>query len=300
MRATGNKCLESGRRAYGFSGVTQVQGIFIILSSLEGGEFLRMLPLAKSVDTGRAPTEVDVAKMERDGFLVVRNLISGSELQRLLEWTAELEKAPEVSGRHWVYHEDSVTAPGVRVIQRIENFCPYHPGFDGFIRAGALVRWAGALLHGPAVLFKDKINFKMPGGSGFKAHQDQQAGWSVYAPLFITAMVTLDAATLQNGCLEIAAGRHREGLIGEQWVPLAEQGLDLEPVPTAPGDVIFFDSYVPHASKDNRTSQPRRILYLTYNLAAHGDQRARYFADKHAAFPPDVDRDRGKQYVFRV
>ena len=29
-----------------------------------------------------------------------------------------------------------------------------------------------------------------------------------------------------------------------------------------------------------------------------GDQRARYFADKHAAFPPDVDRDPEKTYVF--
>jgi ectoine hydroxylase-related dioxygenase (phytanoyl-CoA dioxygenase family) len=113
-------------------------------------------------------------------------------------------------------------------------------------------------------------------------------------------MVTLDAATLENGCLEIAAGRHREGLIGEQWVPLEEQGLELVAVPTAPGDVIFFDSFVPHASKPNLTAAPRRILYLTYNLASHGDQRARYFTDKHAAFPPDVDRDREKAYVFRV
>ncbi|HVW69338.1 MAG TPA: phytanoyl-CoA dioxygenase family protein [Steroidobacteraceae bacterium] len=259
-----------------------------------------MLTPAKAADTELAPTDADAARMERDGFLVVRNLISGNEVARLLEWTAELEKAPEVSGRHWVYHEDSVLTPGVRVIQRIENFCPYHSGFDRFIRAGRLAEWAAALLRGPVLLFKDKINFKMPGGAGFKAHQDQQAGWSVYAPLFITAMVTLDAATLENGCLEIAAGRRREGLIGEQWVPLSERGLDLQPVPTAPGDVIFFDSYVPHASKENRTGTPRRILYLTYNLASHGDQRARYFADKHASFPPDVDRDRGKQYVFRV
>jgi ectoine hydroxylase-related dioxygenase (phytanoyl-CoA dioxygenase family) len=199
-----------------------------------------------------------------------------------------------------VYREDSLSTPGQRVIQRIENFCPYHEGFDRLIREGALPRWTATLMGGPVVLFKDKINFKMPGGAGFKAHQDQQAGWSVYAPLFITAMVTLDASTVENGCLEIAAGRHREGLIGEQWVPLEEQGLELRPVPTQPGDVIFFDSFVPHASKPNFTDTPRRILYLTYNLASEGDQRARYFADKHASFPPDVDREREKTYVFRV
>jgi ectoine hydroxylase-related dioxygenase (phytanoyl-CoA dioxygenase family) len=155
-------------------------------------------------------------------------------------------------------------------------------------------------MGGPVVLFKDKINYKMPGGAGFKAHQDQQAGWSVYAPLFVTAMVTLDPATLENGCLELAPRRQGQGLIGEQWVPLEESGLRLQPVPTAPGDVIFFDSFVPHASKANLTDSPRRILYLTYNLASQGDHRERYFADKHASFPPDVDRDQEKTYVFRV
>jgi len=242
----------------------------------------------------------DCARMQRDGYLVVRGFFSTPEVAELLQWTEELEKAPEVSGRHWVYREDSVREPGRRVIQRIENFCPYHEGFDRFIRHRALLRWTGALMGGPVVLFKDKINFKMPGGAGFKAHQDQQAGWSTYAPLFVTAMVTLDAATVENGCLEIAAGRHREGLIGQQWVPLEEQGLSLEVIPTAPGDVIFFDSYVPHASKANLTDSPRRILYITYNLAREGDHRARYFADKHASFPPDIDRDKEKTYVYRV
>jgi 2-aminoethylphosphonate dioxygenase len=248
----------------------------------------------------RVPAVDDVARVESDGYLVVRGFFDAQRTRQLLEWTRELERAPEVSGRHWVYREDSVTAPGRRVIQRIENFCPYHEGFDKLVRHGALARWTGALMRGPVALFKDKINFKMPGGAGFKAHQDQQAGWSVYAPLFVTAMVTLDAATLENGCLEIAAGRHREGLIGEQWVPLEEKSLGLEPIPTAPGDVVFFDSFAPHASKANLTDSPRRILYLTYNLASHGDHRARYFADKHASFPPDIDRDREKTYVFRV
>ena len=248
----------------------------------------------------RTATVQDVARLQCDGYLLIRDFFDPDSVGQLLSWTVELEKAPEVSGRHWVYREDSVTTPVQRVIQRIENFCPYHAGFDRLIRHSAVSRWTSALMGGAVVLFKDKINFKMPGGAGFKAHQDQQAGWSVYAPLFVTAMVSLDAATLENGCLEIAAGRHREGLIGEQWVPLEEQGLELQPVPTQPGDVIFFDSFVPHASKPNLTNQPRRILYLTYNLASHGDQRARYFADKHASFPPDVDRDREKTYVFRV
>jgi len=77
-------------------------------------------------------------------------------------------------------------------------------------------------------------------------------------------------------------------------------GFDLVPVPTAPGDVLFFDSYAPHASKPNLTRDQRRILYLTYNLASDGDHRARYYADKRANFPPDIDRLPGTDYTFRV
>ncbi len=240
------------------------------------------------------------AAMDRDGFLIARHFFDAAEVADLLRWTDELANAPEVAGRHWVYWEDSLSEPGGRVIQRIENFCPYHGDFDRVIRHGRLSAWTASLMGGPVVLFKEKINFKMPGAPGFKAHQDQQAGWEKFAPLFVTAMVSMDDATIENGCLEIVPGRHREGLIGPEWEPLAEEGLDLQPVPTGPGDVIFFDSFVPHASKPNFTGQPRRILYLTYNLASYGDRRQVYYDEKHDSFPPDVERDAGTRYVFRV
>jgi ectoine hydroxylase-related dioxygenase (phytanoyl-CoA dioxygenase family) len=248
----------------------------------------------------REPTQQECARMARDGYLVVRDFFGADQTRDILRWTHELETAPEMPGQHWVYHEDSLTEPGRRLIQRIENFCPFHTGFDDLIRHGALSRWTAALMGGDVVLFKEKINFKMAGGPGFKAHQDQQAGWTRYAPLFVTALVTIDPATIENGCLEIVPGRHREGLIGQEWNPLDETNLSLQPVPTAPGDAIFFDSFVPHASKPNFTSVPRRLLYLTYNLASAGDHRAQYYAEKHASFPPDVERDASKTYVFRV
>jgi len=240
------------------------------------------------------------AAMERDGFVIARQLFTAAEIADLLAWTDDLSTMPERAGRHWVYWEDSLSEPGRRVLQRIENFCPFHADFDRVISHGRLSAWTASLMGGPVVLFKEKINFKMPGAPGFKAHQDQQAGWEKFAPLFVTAMVSMDCATIENGCLEIVPGRHRDGLIGKEWEPLTEDGLDLQPIPTEPGDVIFFDSFVPHASKPNFTDRPRRILYLTYNLASHGDHRQQYYAEKHAAFPPDIERDGTTNYVFRV
>ena len=153
------------------------------------------------------------------------------------------------------------------------------------------------------MLFKDKINFKLPGGEGFKAHQDVQAGWNAYASYYVSVLVSIDAATEANGCLEMAAGWHDRGLVGAEWAPLGEAeiaGMDFVLYPTASGDVMFFDSFAPHRSAPNLTHRPRRLLYVTYNRASEGDHRARYVADKRANFPPDIEREPGKNYVFRV
>jgi phosphatidylglycerophosphate synthase len=252
---------------------------------------------------GSSPLGDDTSRMyAHDGWVSVPGFFSAEEVAEMSAWIDDLSGRPERPGAHMVYHEDKADDASVRLVQRIENFCPFHPGLDALVN-GRLKASVEQLLGGPAVLFKDKINFKMPGGAGFEAHQDQQAGWSRYAPLFLTALVCIDPATVENGCLEIADAPRFTGLIGEEWKPLTPDqmaGFDLKPLPCRPGDVIFFDSYVPHASKPNRTDRARRILYLTYNAKTHGDHRVQYFAEKRANFPPDIERKPGTEYRFRV
>jgi len=99
------------------------------------------------------------------------------------------------------------------------------------------------------------------------------------------------------------AGRHREGQLGPSWAQLPDEvtaSMKFVPYETAPGDVAFFDSFTPHRSDANLSDRPRRVLYVTYNRLSEGDQRACYYADKRASYPPDCERDPGKQYVFRV
>ena len=139
--------------------------------------------------------------------------------------------------------------------------------------------------------------------NGFTPHQDVQAGWDTYASLHITAMVSIDATTIENGCLELAAGQHRKGLLGTMWEPLAETdmpGAEFKACTTEPGDAVFFDSYAPHKSAPNKTDKPRRVLYTTYNKISEGDHLARYYADKRKSYPPDCERDLNKSYSFKV
>jgi hypothetical protein len=237
----------------------------------------------------------------RDGYLLVPGMLDTEAVAALDRWTDELVAMPETPGRHMVYYEDCVDGGGGRVLSRIENFCPYHEALDGLLRGPVVLGHFESLLGEQPLLFKDKINFKLPGGGGFAAHQDVQAGWDDYAELHLTMLIGIDRATPENGCLEIAPGRHREGMLGERWSPLVEDGATAyRSIPTEPGDVLFFDSFVPHRSHPNRTSIQRRVLYVTYNAASAGDSRGQYYADKRASFPPDCEQDSDRNYSFRV
>src|SRR3546814_13361327 len=70
--------------------------------------------------------------------------------------------------------------------------------------------------------------------------------------------------------------------------------------PMKPGDMALFDAYVPHRSEPNPTNTARRVYFATYNRASEGDHLERYYADKRRNFPPDIARDAGREYVYRV
>jgi hypothetical protein len=239
----------------------------------------------------------------RDGFLIVRGVLTDDEVRHLSTAINELAARPPVVGAQMAYFEDDLLAPGQRVLSRIERFVEYQEALGAIVRDPRLVRVVAALLGDDAVLFKDKINFKMPGGGGFTPHQDIQPGWDTYAPYYISVLVAIDPNTIENGCIELAAGHHHRGLIGRKWEPLEGHeldGVEFTAYPMAPGDVAFFDCFAPHQSKPNLTGEPRRNLYLTYNRKRDGDFRAQYFADKRKSYPPDFERDPNAAYVFRV
>jgi len=255
------------------------------------------------MDTTEPLTGEAIEAFRRDGFVFAPGFFDAAEMGTITGWIDEVAAWPEAPGRHMVYHEDSLTAPGERIVQRIEDVTPFHAGLKDLFTRGPMIEAVARLLGEPAVLFKDKVNFKLPGGEGFKAHQDVQAGWNAYASYYVSVLVSIDTATEANGCLEMAAGWHDRGLVGAEWAPLGEEeiaGMDFVTYPTVPGDVMFFDSFAPHRSAPNLTDRPRRALYVTYNRASEGDHRARYVADKRKNFPPDIEREPGKTYVFRV
>ncbi|HKX55073.1 MAG TPA: phytanoyl-CoA dioxygenase family protein [Xanthomonadales bacterium] len=247
-------------------------------------------------------SQEQIESFHRDGFVLVRGLYSDQEIRQISDWTDEVAAYPETPGKHMMYFETS-QADGARILCRIENFVPYHSGFSKLITTRRMQQAVSELFGEPAVLFKDKINFKLPGGDGFKEHQDVQAGWDEYASIHLTAMVAIDETNEQNGSLEMLPGQHQKGLLGEKWAPLTDKdtgGKKYVAIHCQPGDAVFFDSFAPHRSAPNHTRQARRVLYITYNKLSEGDSREAYYAAKRQSYPPDIERDPDKDYRFRV
>lgn len=86
----------------------------------------------------------------------------------------------------------------------------------------------------------------------------------------ISVWLPLNRAAVENGCLMIAPGSHREGLVHHcdepsfQGVPDKAIGVEPLPLPVEVGDVIFIHPLMLHASLPNKSTRGRWSLDLRY------------------------------------
>lgn len=242
----------------------------------------------------RPLSESERACWRDHGYVLIRGALSPSEHAALTCWTQTLEAWPEQPGA-WMKYFEPRAAGAERRLCRVENFFPYHDELRALFCAGALETWLRELMGEAPRVFKEKINFKLPGGQGFTAHQDAPAFAQFDQRYHVTAMLGVDATTVDNGCLELVHGRAPDQLLEQApdgtLAPAVIDALDWQPLETSAGDLVMFDSYLPHRSGPNRSSGPRRAYYVTYNRASDGDVREAYFARKRQAFPPECERD---------
>ena len=235
---------------------------------------------------------------QQNRFLILNNFIEDNAT--LISWVDDVLTWPDTPGKWMKYYETNQV--GQSQLCRIENLLDYHQGINELARGEKTIALLSQLMGEPACLFKEKINVKLPGGNGFTPHQDAPAFISFKQTYHITMMVAIDEATIENGCLRIATnyqeGKHtlpqkQDGSISDEWVAQFEW----QPLLTKPGDVVLFDSYIPHFSEANHSHQSRRAFFITYNkLSEGGSKRDQYFADKRKHFPQNCERLPNQDY----
>jgi ectoine hydroxylase-related dioxygenase (phytanoyl-CoA dioxygenase family) len=117
----------------------------------------------------------------------------------------------------------------------------------------------------------------------------------------LTVWLPLNQATVENGCMQVIPGSHREGLIAH--CPL-EKGLTISdgllphrapvPLPMNPGSVLLMTSRTVHSSLDNKTENEVRISFdLRYQPVGQPTGRPVFpgFVARSAACPGAVLKD---------
>jgi ectoine hydroxylase-related dioxygenase (phytanoyl-CoA dioxygenase family) len=184
-----------------------------------------------------------------------------------------------------------------RTLTRLENFVNSHPEWSELCN-DYLRRCLSAALGMEMTLYKEKLNMKPPGGSGFAPHLDTPSLRIALGPdgpqTFCTIMVAIDNMSIQNGCLRICKGPWTEenhceiiepeihgnpdagGRAGA--VPTeATEKLAFEEIACQGGTVVAFNGWAPHRSAPNTSPFPRRAVFLTYNPLAEGDFHDKYY-----------------------
>lgn len=239
------------------------------------------------------------ASFARDGYLVLRDVLTPAETAALQTWAQEVHDLPRTPSVPWMPYEE-VNTRGGHVLCRTENFVNSHAGFDALLRGPKIVSILDQLAQEPMCLFKEKINYKLAGSGGFAPHIDATAYTHVKDIKHLTILLAVDETNMRNGGLEVVDGSHllsvpvskADNCIEPKWVAAQRW----RPVELAPGELLVFGSYLAHRSGPNTSAKDRKAIYATYNCKREGDLHDNYYKDRAKEWPATHMRKEGEKY----
>ncbi|KAF9530927.1 hypothetical protein CPB83DRAFT_809836 [Crepidotus variabilis] len=244
-------------------------------------------------------TDEQLASFSKNGYLILRDVLSTQETTALQRWAQEIHDLPCTEHSSWMPY-DEIQPNGTRVLCRTENFADSHTGFGALLRGETFLRILNQLSGEEMILFKEKINYKLAGSGGYSAHIDSTAYTHIKNVKHLTILLAIDAADTSNGGLEVVEGSHLMSIpisdvdrcIESSWV----DGQTWVPVELKPGEMLIFGSYLAHRSDANASNGARKAVYATYNCKREGDLREQYYADRRVVWPATHMRKAGKSY----
>lgn len=226
--------------------------------------------------------EPQVRQFVDDGFLVLPDLIGSEELEELKRDAVDIARGKYPS------QNLKTAAPETTDREVLENILCIHqphyisPVMEKYLRhrliCGALSQIVAAhLAHrdGSVKCMQSMLFIKPPGFQGQAWHQDE-----IYIPTrdrsLCGAWIAIDDATIENGCLWVIPGSHRNGYLYPQRAHHNPDEFDVSgesfgfdesgeiPVEVKAGSVVFFNGHLLHRSRKNRSSIYRRVLVNHY------------------------------------
>jgi phytanoyl-CoA hydroxylase len=239
-------------------------------------------------DKHAVPVDLDgIARYRRDGYMVVRQVLSREHVDACLAALTALATDPELeAGRRdasgaFITLEPAADPAMVTAVNRadlIRKFGDFTDASPALLRAAMSVRLHAvldALMGQGRVLLQEMALVKPPKVSGEKPwHQDAAYFRGSDPNLMFGVWIALDPATRENGCMEVIPGSHHRG--PAPHVPARDINLctirpdlvrleDRRALPIDPGDALVFHSLIHHYTAANRSEQRRRALQFHYH-----------------------------------
>jgi phytanoyl-CoA hydroxylase len=223
-------------------------------------------------------TANQVDSYHRDGYVIVRNFISASQINRLYGIAME----DELLRKHAFDLNDQTG-------KKTKLTLWYVPGDDAYgllSRSRRMVNAVDQLMDGDAAVchFHSKLMQKEPKvGGAWEWHQDYGYWYKnefLFPDQMTSVMIAITEANKENGCLQVIKGSHKMGRVehgfaGEQvgasqrYVDLASKTMELVFVELKPGDALFFHPNLLHRSEANLSQNSRWSLICCYNRSSN-------------------------------
>lgn len=219
-------------------------------------------------------TEAQKAAYQKDGFLIIPNLLSDAEVDKLYHVATDDDAVSK--------HSYDLNDKSGKKTKLALWFTPGNDAFGLLTRSERMVNAVDQLLDGDAAVchFHSKLMQKEPKvGGAWEWHQDYGYWYKndfLLPDQMISVMVAITKANKENGCLQVIKGSHKMGRVehgfsGEQvgasqhHVDLSLKTMELVYVKLNAGDVLFFHSNLLHRSEANLSDNARWSIISCYN-----------------------------------
>ena len=241
-----------------------------------------------------------ILNYKSSGWVIIKNFFNKREINKVKNQL--LNKISKSKDNGHFYFEKIGNRKRLRRIERISDFSKTS---KKIITSKKLLEIIYKIKKKKFDLFKDKLNFKYPGGKGYLPHIDGhfywrdknnkiQNGWKKYSNDFVNLVIPLERTDKRNGCLYLSKKKNLKKLgqsfkkitnkmiIGTPNIKINDKKkFNYSAIELNVGDICIFDWKCAHFSKNNNSNRSRMIFYATYfQTNKKRNVRKNYYLDK--------------------
>jgi ectoine hydroxylase-related dioxygenase (phytanoyl-CoA dioxygenase family) len=220
------------------------------------------------IATSGVLTQTQVDQFDSEGYVVVNDIFTSSELKELVEITdaAQAEAAAHLAAQP----NKRIAISEIGAITFAAELASRKPDIHKFVK-NTKIMGACRDLVGPDVrMYHDQAVYKqIEKPRRFPWHQDN--GYLFVEPQhYLTCWIALNDATIENGCPQIVPGLHKNGTLSHYIVPtLGYECFENPPATPAvaeikAGGAVFFSSLTPHLTGPNCSNNVRKAYIVQY------------------------------------